>query len=289
MVVIYKTIHDFAKELYALLKTDRDNVIGVAGFTGEGKSAFTTQLGKEYCKVANTYWGFDRMTWSRAEMMRWIDGDGPDKKGQLPEYSLIIPDELFQMFYRRNWYENDQIDAIATFNMCRDRHLLTIGNIPNFWELDAGFTNRIRFYVYIPQRGVAWVFQQENNPFSNDPWNTGENKKIFRKNLNPFNCHNFLCQINYDDWTPEEKEEYYNIRNTKRVEAVNEVKTVRNHKNHLLRKQRDSAICWINNDLFYYDDVKKVYSRPSFKMIGENLHLSDVYIGEILRSHEEPS
>jgi len=180
-----ESIHNFAGVVSELLNSDRDCVIAVGGFTGEGKSCFTSQLAKQYCALNNTYWGFDRMTWLRKEMMKWIDGEGENKEGQLPQLSVIIPDELFSMFYKRQWYEAGQIDAISTFNMCRDRHLLVIGNVPNFWDLDGGFTNRIRFYVYIPKRGTAWVFEQENNPFTSDPWNINDNKKIFRKNKNP--------------------------------------------------------------------------------------------------------
>ena len=173
MAKVLETIEGFAKLIHEVVQSDRDVNCGVAGFTGEGKSTFSTLLQKEYAKVSGTHWDFDRMTWSRKELIEWIDGKKKSKKdpktglreGQLPEYSAILPDELFGMFYRRKWFEEDQIDAIATFNMCRDRHLFLCGNVPNFWELDGGFINRIRFYVYVPQRGIAWVFTQENNPF----------------------------------------------------------------------------------------------------------------------------
>ena len=220
------SMRDAAILIHRMLRSDRDVNIGVAGFTGEGKSTFTTKLCKEYSDVAGVHWGFDHMTWDRDEMMTWIDGKGESKEGQLPEYSIIVPDELFLMFYRRNWYDDGQISAIATFNMCRDRHLLVAGNVPNFWNLDGAFQERIRFYVYIPKRGVAWVFEQENNPFSKDQWNALENLKSFRKFRHPYNCPNFSFEIHFDDWDEEEKKEYYEIRNTKRVAAVNKATTI---------------------------------------------------------------
>jgi len=214
------SLQHFAKITHKMLRSDRDVNVGVAGFTGEGKSTFTTKYCKEYAKLAGVHWGFERMTWDRDEMMKWIDGEGDTKKGQLPEYSIIVPDELFLMFYRRNWHDDGQISAIATFNMCRDRHLLVAGNVPNFWNLDGAFQERIRFYVYVSQRGVAWVFQQENNPFSKDQWNALDNLKSFRKNRNPYSCPNFLFEVHFDDWDDQEKKDYLEIRNTKRVEAV---------------------------------------------------------------------
>lgn len=247
-----ENVESFARIIHDMLRSDRDVNVGVAGFTGEGKSTFSTLLQKKYSEISNTDWSFSNMTWSRTEMMTWIDGEKGSqkdastglKKGQVPEYSAILPDELFSMFYRRNWFDEDQIDAISTFNMCRDRHLLVCGNVPNFWELDGGFTSRIRFYVYIPYRGVAWVFEQENNPFAKDQWNQSENLKMFRKNKSPYKCPNFLMEIHYSDWDPEEKEEYYKIRNQKRLDvSMKKGKSVpAQDQFDKIKMQRDNAI-----------------------------------------------
>ena len=214
------SVDKFAKLIFQLLKSDRDVNMAVGGMTGEGKSTFSAKVQKAYAKISGDEWTFDRMTWSRAELMKWIDGEGEDKKGQLPQYSAILPDELFLMFYSRNWYEKEQIDAIATFNMCRDRHLFLAGNVPNFWGLDSAFRDRMRFYAFIPKRGVAWIFQQETNPFCKDQWNVTENMKIFRKFNHPYNCPNFLFEVSFEDWDDVEKKDYLAIRNSKRVEAV---------------------------------------------------------------------
>lgn len=218
------SVEKFAKLIYQLLKSDRDVNMAVGGMTGEGKSTFSAKVQKAYAKISGDKWTFDRMTWSRAELMKWIDGEGPNKEGQLPQYSAILPDELFLMFYSRNWYEKEQIDAIATFNMCRDRHLFLAGNVPNFWGLDGAFRDRMRFYAFIPKRGIAWIFQQESNPFCKDQWNVTENMKLFRYNNNPYKCPNFLFEVRFSDWDADEKRDYLAIRNKKRVEAVEQTR-----------------------------------------------------------------
>ncbi len=212
-------------------------------------SCFTTQLMKAYSEVNKTEWDFNRLTWSRNELMTWVDGEKNSeknsrtglKKGQLPEYSAILPDELFYMFYKRTWYEEDQITSIATFNMCRDRHLFIGGNVPDIWDLDTGFLKRLRFYIYIPERGRAWVFEQENNPFTKDPWNVTENKKSFRKYRNPYAISNFICEIRFNDWATKEKQQYYDVRNNKRVKAINEAK-IRKERYRDIKDQRDNCI-----------------------------------------------
>ncbi len=174
-------------------------------------------------------------------MLKWIDGEGENREGQLPEYSAILPDELFHMFYGRTWYEDDQIDALATLNMCRDRHILITGNVPNFWDLDSGFRSRVRFYVYIPYRGTAWVFEQENSPFAKDSWNAQENRTKFRVKKKPYAISNFICEIRFPDWSSSEKAQYYKIRNVKRVVAIQEGREKR-ERYKVIKVQRDNIM-----------------------------------------------
>lgn len=267
---------DFAQTCYDILKSDRDVTIGVGGFTGEGKSTFATKLQKQYGEISGTKWSFNNMTWSRKELLGWIDGEGKERKGQKPEYSALLPDELISMFYKRNWYEDSQKAAVELFNKCRDRHLFIVGNVPDFWDLDSGFINRIRFYVYIPKRGVAWVFQQENNPFSTDKWNRVENRKTFRKKRHPFKVPNFVCEILFNDWEDEERIEYYNIRNEKRrnTEGQNKQKIERYAD---IKLQRDNLIRFV-----LLHDFKK-FPKVEEKILADVMDMSQSAINYIKR------
>lgn len=286
-----ETIDNFAKIIYDMLKSDRDVNMAVGGFTGEGKSTFMTKLQKRYAQLSGTYWGFDRMTWDRNELMKWIDGKKKTeantktglKPGQLSEYSAILCDELFKMFYRRNWYDESQIDSIATFNMCRDRHLFIGGNVPDFWDLDTAFTSRVRFYAYIPFRGIAWVFEQENNPFSTDRWNALENKRLFRKKGNPYSIPNFLMEIHFDDWDAEEKEQYYKIRNEKRISAIDQNKSEKKERYSNIKEQRDKLIRMVKHMEIKCPTCKKnVKAKYSDKEIADSVGLSESLINLVV-------
>lgn len=246
---------EFATLLHALLHNDRDVTIGVGGFTGEGKSTFGIQLEKEYSRIANMPWNFkNNCTWSRAEFLGWVDGAKKGKvlepglkPNQQPEFTALLLDELFSMFYKRNWHNDSQKEAIGTLNMCRDRHLLILGNVPLFWDLDGGFICRVRYYIYIPYRSKAWIFQQENNPFSSDPWNVQENRKRYRKLKSlPYGLPNFVAEINFPDLNDKEKEQYLNIRNTKRLRAQEDIKKESVERYTTIKKDRDNLIRAMN-------------------------------------------
>jgi len=277
---IIKNLKEFAELIVILLRSDRDVNLGVSGFTGEGKSNFLTQLFKEYGKAINKRWNFEHITWSRSELLKWIDGDKSKpsnedglRPGQLPLYSAILIDELFLLFYKRNWYDEGQIDGIGTLNMCRDRRLLVGGCIPNFWDLDGAYSSRMRFYVYVHSRGKAWVFQQENNPFTIDPWNKTQNRKLFRQKGTPVFCPNFVSEIQFPDWTPQEKTFYYELRNTKRVEALKKAKDEKLDKYRHIKRQRNALIQYImliQEQL----NLKKKPAKVTLKSIADHTGLS---------------
>lgn len=264
-MALKSSLEEFAKLIHTLLKADRDVNIGVGGFTGEGKSTFLIGLEEEYSKIAKIDWNFEEnCTWSRKEFVGWVNGDKKGKIKRKKEYTAILLDELFTMFYRRNWHNDKQKEAIALLNMCRDRHLLVGGNVPLFWDLDGGFISRVRYYVYIPYRGTAWVFQQENNPFSSDPWNVLENKKNFRKNKGkPYRLPNFVSEISYPDLTPKQKSDYLKIRNTKRVQAQEDVKKEQIERYTAIKQDRDNLIRALN--LKHKVDQKTIKEYCSLK------------------------
>ena len=234
-------INDLAHIIFKILKSDRYCFIVCSGLTGEGKSCFTTQLCKETALLTKTPFTYnDNLTFSRKELKIWIDGNKEGKE-QKPEHTSVLADELISMFFKRNWYANEQIDGIELLNKCRDRHLLIAGNIPDFWDLDKAIYSVITFWVHIHKRGVAWVFQQDTNPFTVDKWNRKDNQKTFYKNKTPYKCRGFVTEIIYPDWSPQDKIEYYAVRNVKRKDIDTNLKKqkesrFRIHRNKLIRE-----------------------------------------------------
>ena len=234
------TIKEFSKKLASITKSDRW-VLGVCtGDMGEGKSCLTSQLLEEYAKEAKIPFTYsDSMTYSRKELKLWIDGD-KSGKGQKKERSPVLADELISMFFKRNWYDFEQIDGIELLNKCRDRHLLVFGNVPNFWDLDGALLSLTTFRLHVYERGVAWVFMKDRNPFVCDPWHMTENAKLYRKHKNPYSCIGFVGEIRFRDWSPKDKEEYYTVRNEKRKNTEGQREKLEKYR--LIKEQRDTLI-----------------------------------------------
>lgn len=236
-----ETIEFFADRIAKIVKKDRYIMVVCSGEPGEGKSCFTALLAKDISKKTKIKFSYDEnMTYQRKELKDWIDGNEKEKIKQKVEYSTILADELISMFFKRNWYDANQIDGIELLNKCRDRHLIIEGNIPNFWDLDSAIYPLVTFWVHIHERGRAWVFQKDRNPFATDKWHRKYNEKIFMKSGNPYRCKGFVCEIHYPDWSPEDKEEYYDIRNTKRKKS--EGQRAKSEKYKDIKEQRDMAI-----------------------------------------------
>jgi len=237
------TIQELAHTIADILRTDRYAVVVCTGDPGEGKSCITAQLAKEVSKSTNTPFSYEQsMTYQRKELKTWIDGD-KDGNDQKPEYSTVLADELVSMFFKRNWYDSEQIDGIELLNKCRDRHLCIIGNIPNFWDLDSAIYSLVTFWIHVPVRGLAWVFKKDHNPFAVDKWHRVANEKKFRKSGRPYGLPGYVCELRYNDWSPEDKDHYYSVRNEKRKRT--EGQRAKNVKYRDIKIQRDELIRFI--------------------------------------------
>lgn len=244
-------VEGFAGLIADIIKSDYYCLLGLAGIMGIGKSTLLIQLQQAVSKKLGLPWSFkDNCTWSRKEFKYWVDGvglQGKKEKGipykQKPEFSSVLCDELFSMFYRRNWNSEQQQAGITTLNTCRDRHLFIGGNVPNFWDLDGGFLSTVLYYVYVVDRGRAWIFEKEKNPFSSDPWNVQENKKAFRKlKGRPYKLPNFVSEITFPDLSPAEKKKYLAIRNKKRMIMQTDVLKEKTESYSLIKQDRDNLI-----------------------------------------------
>jgi len=233
------TIQDLAEQCHKIVKSDRYILTVISGDTGEGKSCIAAQIAKAISACNQLPFRYqDNMTYLRSELMEWVDGKGEKKEGQKPEGTVIIADELISMFFKRNFYDEGQIQGIELLNKCRDRHLVIIGNVPSFWDLDSAMYGHITFWIHVETRGLCHVFMKDRNPFETDKWHRKENLKLWAKYKSPWKCRGYLFSMKFKDWSPQDKQAYYDVRNKKRVGTEGQGK----EKYRKIKDQRDRLI-----------------------------------------------
>jgi hypothetical protein len=261
------TNKDLAKLIKEYIQSDRWVFIVYDGVQGGGKSVSALKLISEY-----DYKGFDydrNITYSRAELMTLIDGKGSTKKGRLPEYSVILGDELISIFNKRNWYDKDQQEVVELFNKIRDRHLLIIGCVPNFWDLDSSIRDLATLRIFVHNRGdgvkptEAFIFAPDDNPFSPDKWHRKYNEKVWAKKGSPFGCKGFVAPLFSTNLKTEEFEKYMHVRNTKR--------------NSQLEQDRKKKRAKRKKEMMLYNIIKYMREKEAvpFRKIGEMANVNE--------------
>lgn len=207
--MIQLSVQQICNKLHDLIKNDFYGLVVISGDTGTGKSTLGVAIAETVSKLTGVVYTIHKnMTYRREEVFKMIS--------EFPEYSVIHIDELISLLYKRNWQDDGQIDMIELFNKCRDRHLIIIGMIPNFWDLDKGVYNHVNLWIHVYKRGRAWAFIKSKDPFETDVWLKKKNHKLFQQFGTVFKSPNYLGNLTWPDWTPEKKAEYYAVRNEKR-------------------------------------------------------------------------
>lgn len=187
-----------------------DAVMAVTGFTGMGKSVLGITVGK---KADGKEFSFERnLVYKRSELSEKI-------KRSAPEGSYVHVDEAINVLFKRDFAQGDQRELIKLMNMCRDRHLILFFFLPDFFSLDKEIINtgRIRYWIHIYQRGRAYIFQPNANPFAGDKWDTKLNEKLWGKKI--YKSRNFVGELIWHDLSDEEYAEYEAVKRKKKEDA----------------------------------------------------------------------
>lgn len=212
---IFNDITELAGEINKTLHDDYDFPIAITGVTGSGKSNFSIQLGKSLAELNGNHFDFEsNVCFTRKNIEENI-------KKHAPRYSLISGDEMINAMFKRDFANRKQISLIKLFNMCRYKNLAIAFVIPRFWSLDKEVRqNYIKMWVSIKRRGHAIIYIPDlEDDFSDDVWHKSENSKLVGHNK-LHKSINYAGEIEFDDFTPEDKEQYIAIKEKKSLKRV---------------------------------------------------------------------
>ena len=191
-----------------MMDNDFDCIIFIEGKRGVGKST----LGQKIAYKSKTQFKPKRdLAFTRDNVIRLL---GEKRKG------IIFGDELINVAYNRDFWDQDQKTLIKALNMYRDRCNLFIGCIPFFVDLDKQMQKLCKIRITVLRRGYALLQFQTKTLYSNDPWDVNNNRKIenkFRAGKMKYSKFSTVKGIvKFNDLTPNQKRLYIDIKEEKR-------------------------------------------------------------------------
>ena len=91
-----------------------------------------------------------------------------------------MADEMINVTFNRDFYNEDQKDVIKMINMNRDHNNFFIACVPQFKNLDSQIKNLASMKITVVRRGVAIIHMPNKTVYSSDIWDERVNEKIER-------------------------------------------------------------------------------------------------------------
>lgn len=134
-----------------------------------------------------------------------------------------IADEMINVTFNRDFYNEDQKDVIKMINMNRDHNNFFIACVPQFKNLDSQIKNLASMKITVVRRGVAIIHMPNKTVYSSDIWDERINEKIERDWLkggvnNPkySRLTTFRGFLKFPKLTDRQEEIYQTIKDEKR-------------------------------------------------------------------------
>jgi len=160
-----------------ILSKQFDCFIIIEGNRGLGKSTLAIQLtrgvAREFKKLGSKDYKFN---WDRC----LIYTKKETKQFWHKWRCLGIADEMINVTFNRDFYDEEQKDIIKMINMNRDHLNLFIACVPQFQTLDAQIKNLCKIRITVVRRGLAVIQTPNRTIYIKDKWDQATNEKIER-------------------------------------------------------------------------------------------------------------
>jgi len=160
----------FAKEVRRLVREEKDCVIAITAYPGEGKSNLTSILGMLIDKL----YDFDNNI-----CFIPTSKDITERYMSLKMFSFLHIDEASRGLHKHKWHDKIQQTLNQLYDTERENHFLVTGLLmPRFQNFTENFRNfRIKYWIHIPVRGIAIFYKKDEDKDVKDPWHIEENYK----------------------------------------------------------------------------------------------------------------
>ena len=134
-----------------------------------------------------------------------------------------IADEMINVSFNRDFYNEDQKDLIKMVNMNRDHNNFFIACVPQFKVLDTQIKNLSAMKITVVRRGVAIIHMPNKTVYSSDIWDERFNEKVERlwlkggiKNPQYSKLSTFRGFLRFNKLTEKQEKIYQDIKDKKR-------------------------------------------------------------------------
>jgi cytidylate kinase len=160
-----------------ILENKFDCVIVIDGNRGLGKSTLAIHLARgvarEFKKKGSENFKFNwrnTLIYTKKETKRFLN----------KWRSTGIADELINIAFNRDFFNEDQKDIVKMMNMNRDHCNFFISCVPSFETIDNQIKNLCKIRITVVRRGVAIIQTPNKSIYSKDKWDQKINEKIER-------------------------------------------------------------------------------------------------------------
>lgn len=203
-----------------ILQNKFDCVIIIEGNRGLGKSTLAIHLSRgvarEFKKMGKDKYKFN-WNWS------FIYSKKETKRFFHKWRSTGIADEMINVTFNRDFYNEEQKDIIKMMNMNRDHGNLFIACVPQFQTLDNQIKNLCKIRITVVRRGLAVIQTPNRTIYVKDKWDQATNEKIERdwikkgiRNPHYTKLTTFRGLLKFPALTDQQEEKYQKTKDAKR-------------------------------------------------------------------------
>ena len=160
-----------------ILNNKFDCFIVIEGNRGLGKSTIAIHLARQVSREFKKLGSKDyRFNWRHSLIY-----SKKETKQFLHKWKTIgIADELVNVVFNRDFYNEEQKDIIKMLNMNRDHFNLFLACVPSFQTIDSQIKNLCKIKITIVRRGLAIIQTPNRTIYARDKWDQATNEKIER-------------------------------------------------------------------------------------------------------------
>jgi len=219
-VVLHWSMIKMITMIVKILSKEFDCFIIIEGNRGLGKSTLGIHLARgvarEFKKLGSDKYKFH---WKNT----FIYTKRETKQFWHKWRSIGLADEMINVAFNRDFYNEEQKDIIKMINMNRDHCNFFIACVPQFQNLDTQIKNLCKIRITVVRRGLCIVQTPNRTVYVKDKWDQATNEKIERswlqkgiKNPHYTKLTTFRGVMKFPDLRPNAKAKYKEVKDEKR-------------------------------------------------------------------------